>query len=85
MGESSVAKALVADLHDRSRTFVPTSFSSTYFAPYPAWMEMQGQPGYVIWHADGLKLESSDALPADFRARVEKLFPERLAAPPFTT
>jgi hypothetical protein len=84
MGESSVGKARVADLHDRGRSFVPASFSSTYFAPYPAWMQMQGQPGYVIWHADGLKLESADALPADFRARVLKLFPERLAAPPFT-
>jgi hypothetical protein len=83
LGEASCAKARSADLHDRSRAFVPAAFSSTTFAPYPAWMEMQGQPGYVIWHADGLKLESADALPADFRARVDKLFPERLAAPPW--
>jgi hypothetical protein len=85
MGEASCARARVAELHDRARAFVPASFSSTYLAPYPAWMEMQGQPGHVMWHADGLKLESIDALPADFRARVEKLFPERLAAPPFST
>jgi hypothetical protein len=83
MGESSCAKARSADLHDRRRDFVPTAFSSTYFAPYPAWLEMQGQPGYVIWHADGVKLESVAGLPADFRARVEQLFPERLAAPPW--
>jgi hypothetical protein len=33
MGESSVAKARIDDLNDRSLDFVPTSFSSTYFAP----------------------------------------------------
>lgn len=83
MGESSVAKARIEDLNDRSRAFVPASFSSTYFAPYPAWMEMQGQPGHVVWHADGVKLKSVQDLPARYKARVEKLHPERLAAPPY--
>jgi hypothetical protein len=83
MGESSVSRARIADLHDLGRPFVPAGFSSTYFAPWPKWMDMAGQPGHVIWHADGVKLESAARLPADFRARMEKLYPERLAAPAY--
>jgi hypothetical protein len=83
MGESSCGKARIAELHDRRRAFVPAAFSSTYFAPYPAWMDMQGQPGFVVWHADGVKLDSVAELPAAYRSRVEALFPERLAAPPY--
>jgi hypothetical protein len=85
MGESSVSRARRADLHDLERPFVPASFSSTYFAPWPAWMEMQGQPGHVVWHADGLKLESVDKLPAHFRRWMDQRHPERLAAPPYFT
>lgn len=83
MGESSVAKAKIADLHDLDEPFVPTSFSSTYFAPYPRWMEMAGQPGHVVWHADGLKLASVARLPDHFRAWMDRRYPERLAAPAF--
>jgi hypothetical protein len=46
-------------------------------------MDMQGQPGFVVWHADGVKLDSVAELPAAYRSRVEALFPERLAAPPY--
>jgi hypothetical protein len=82
MGESSVARAKVADLHDPGRDFVPAGFSSTYFAPWPKWMDMQGQPGHVIWHADGVKLEAVAGLPAAFLERMRAQFPERLAALP---
>jgi hypothetical protein len=85
MGESSVSRARRADLHDLERPFVPASFSSTYFAPWPAWMDLQGQPGHVVWHADGLKLESVDNLPAHFRRWMDQRHPERLAAPPYLT
>lgn len=85
MGESSVSRARRTDLHDLERPFVPASFSSTYFAPWPAWMEMQGQPGHVVWHADGVKLESVARLPAHFRRWMDQRHPERLAAPPYLT
>lgn len=85
MGESSVSRARRADLHDLEQPFVPASFSSTYFAPWPAWMEMQGQPGHVVWHADGVKLESVDRLPAHFRRWMDQRHPDRLAAPPYIT
>lgn len=83
MGEASVARARRADLHALAEDFVPAGFSSTYFAPYPRWMEMDGQAGHVVWHADGLKLRSVAELPAAFRERMEARFPERLAAPPY--
>jgi hypothetical protein len=83
MGESSVARAKVADVNDLDRSFVPASFSSTYFAPWPKWLEMAGQSGHVIWHADGIKLESIDKLPELFRNRMQKLYPERLRALPY--
>jgi hypothetical protein len=83
VGESSVARARLADLHDLGRAFVPAGFSSTYFAPWPKWMDMPDQPGHVIWHADGIKLDSVARLPAAFRARMQKHYPERLAAPAY--
>lgn len=83
MGECSVARARIDDLHDLSRSFVPAGFSSTYFAPWPAWMEMAGQPGHVIWHADGVKMASVDELPGWFRRRMDEQFPERLHALPY--
>lgn len=81
-GESSVARARLADLGDRSRPFVPAGFSSTYFAPWPRWMEMGDRPGHVIWHADGVKLESVEALPASFMERMRREHPDRLMALP---
>jgi hypothetical protein len=85
MGESSVTRARLVDLHALDRAFVPASFSSTYFAPWPAWMEMQGQPGHVVWHADGVKLESVERLPAHFRRWMDQRHADRLAAPPYST
>lgn len=84
MGESSVARARVADLFDAGRAFVPAGFSSTYFAPFPKWMEMAGQPGHVIWHADGVKLDSVEELPAEFLERMRRLYPARLQALPYS-
>jgi hypothetical protein len=83
MGESSVMRADRRDLHALDRAFVPASFSSTYFAPWPRWMEMDGQPGHVIWHADGIKLDSVADMPDHFRGWMEQQYPERLAARPW--
>jgi hypothetical protein len=83
MGESSVSRAKLADLNDLDRGFVPAGFSSTYFAPFPKWMEMAGQPGHVIWHADGVKLDSVNELPEPFMKRMQARFPERLRALPY--
>ena len=83
MAEASFARARISELHDLDRTFVPAWFSSTYIAPWPFWMEMPNHPGHVIWHAEGLKLESIDGLPRAFRDRMEDQMPDRLYAPPY--
>lgn len=84
MGESSVMRSKVAELFDLDRAFVPAGFSSTYFAPFPKWLEMAGQPGHVIWHADGIKLDSVEQLPAEFLGRMRRQYPDRLRALPYS-
>lgn len=80
MAESSVARAKIADLKDRERGFVPAGFSSTYCAPWPKWMQMEDRPGHVIWHADGVKLDSVAELPEAFGKRMQAQYPDRLRA-----
>jgi hypothetical protein len=79
--ESSCTRARIADLRDGRRAFVPAAFSSTYVNRWPRWMDMSGQPGHSVWHADGLKFESTRDLPAEFLQRMQTQFPERLSAP----
>jgi hypothetical protein len=43
-----------------------------------AWLQMQGEPGHVMWHADGLKLASLDELPDAYAERAQRLFPGHL-------
>ena len=83
MAEASFARTRISELHDLERVFVPAWFSSTYIAPWPFWMEMADHPGHVIWHAEGLKLQSIDGLPVAFRERMEEQMPDRLYAPPY--
>ena len=45
-------------------------------------MNMGDRPGHVIWHASGVKLRSIDDLPAEYRDRAEKEYPERMSANP---
>lgn len=59
-----------------------SSFSSTYLAPWPAWMELDGEPGHVVWHASGRKLGSFDELPDEYRRRAEREYPGGLSARP---
>jgi hypothetical protein len=46
------------------------------------WMDMKDQPGHVIWHASGVKLQSMDQLPRAYRERAEEEYPDRLSARP---
>lgn len=59
-----------------------TQFASTVFMPWRAWMNMDGHPGHLIWHAAGLKLDSVDSLPPAYRARLEAEHPDKLTARP---
>lgn len=67
---------------DDNQPNLPTVFSSTVFMPWLRWMNMGDRPGHVIWHASGVKLRSIDDLPAEYRDRAEKEYPERMSANP---
>jgi hypothetical protein len=69
-------------LRDPRQNSVPASFSSVVFMNWLKWMDMKDQPGHVIWHASGVKLQSMDQLPRAYRERAEKEYPDRLSARP---
>lgn len=70
------------DFVNRRIAALPAAFSATVFMGWLKWMDMQDHPGHVIWHASGVKLRSIADLPAEYRARVEREYPERLSARP---
>jgi hypothetical protein len=70
--------ATVAEFNDPELLRIPAVFSSTVTMPWLEWMEMGDRPGHLLWHAAGAKLPSLDALPADYRKRAEKEYPERM-------
>ena len=72
------------DFLDPQQHNLPTLFSSTVFMPWLKWMEMEGQPGHVIWHASGAKIPTIEMLPAEFLERARREFPQRLSANPDT-
>ena len=70
------------DFADPAIGSLRSSFSSTYFSPWMPWMGMQGQPGHLIWHSSGCKLNSVDEVSDAYRERAERLFPGKLTANP---
>ena len=73
---------LAEDFADESIRSLRTSFSSTYFSPWLHWMGMQGQPGHLIWHSSGCKLNSVDEVSDGYLERAERFFPGKLTANP---
>jgi len=61
---------------------LPTLFTSTVFMPWLGWMDMGERPGHLVWHASGVKLRSLDDLPAEYRQRAERDYPEYLSSDP---
>ena len=72
-------KFLPAKLFFSQLSRIPAVFSSTVTMPWLAWMEMDSEPGHLLWHAAGAKLPSLDALPAAYRKRAENEYPERMS------
>ena len=70
--------------NDSGMERLDTQFASTVFMPWRDWMNMGDHSGHMIWHAAGLKLASVDALPADYRQRLEAEYPDKLSARPAT-
>ena len=53
-------------LLDPRQKSVAASFSSVVFMNWLKWMDMKDQPGHVIWHASGVKLQNIDQLPVSY-------------------
>ena len=70
------------DFADPGIASLHSSFSSTYFSPWLRWMNMQGQPGHLIWHSSGCKLNSVDEVSEAYLERAGRLFPGQLTANP---
>lgn len=80
--ERQTAFAPLSQVLDPEARRYGAHFSSTFFAPWLGWMNMDGRPGHMIWHAGGVKLSSVDQLSPRYRARVERDHPERLTGLP---
>lgn len=80
--ESQTTYGPLADMTDPNVQTVNALFASTYLAPWPAWMDMEGEKGQVVWHAAGRKLSSVDELPQEYRARLESEHADKITANP---
>lgn len=58
---------------------IPALFSSSHISPWPRWLNMAGQAGHTLWHADGVKLRSIEELPPAFLERTRRLYPQQLS------
>lgn len=75
MGFESSPAAL---FDDPTQTWLPSDVSGAYVFPWPKWMEMGDAPGHMFAAWSGYKLRSIDELPAEFRKRAERDYPQLL-------
>lgn len=80
--EAQSPSAPLAEFLDPSVKRLSSFFSSTWFSPFPAWMDMGDIPGHNVWHSSGAKLPSEDDIPAAFLARARADYPGSLSARP---
>jgi hypothetical protein len=64
---------------DPKQLWLPTELSGAYVFPWPAWMQMGDAPGHMFASWSGSKMRTIDELPAGFRARAERDYPQLLA------
>lgn len=57
---------------DSDEPCLPAHVSWTRIAPWLPFMRMAGQPGHLVYHAEGTKLDGYKDLRADIRERVER-------------
>lgn len=68
----------VKTFDDPNNKWLPTEVSGAYVFPWPAWMQMGDKPGHMFAAWSGCKLRSVEGLPAEFRQRAARDFPELL-------
>lgn len=80
--EAQSPSAPLAEFLDPSLRRLSSFFSSTWFSPFPSWMDMGDIPGHNVWHSTGAKLKSVEDLPPEYLKRARADFPESLSARP---
>ena len=79
--ESITFEAGARELMQPGIAGVEAAFSSTTILPWFKWLEMGDTPGWTLWHANGLKVRSLDALPRRLLDRLAKHHPRALLTP----
>jgi hypothetical protein len=79
--ETQTIFAKAYELADPGRFRAAAVFSSSYLAPYLAWMEMDEAPGHLLWHSSGRKLASIEEIPPRYRERAQRLQPGHFDTP----
>ena len=69
------------DVLDPGISGVEAAFSSTTILPWFKWLDMGDTPGWTLWHANGLKMRSLDALPTRLRNQLANHHPQALLTP----
>jgi hypothetical protein len=64
---------------DPKQLWLPTELSGAYVFPWPAWMQMGDAPGHMFASWSGSKMRTIDELPAGFRARAQRDYPQLLS------
>lgn len=67
-GSKLTTFARASELADPHRDSAAANFAGYVLMPYFGWMEMAGQPGHLLWHVQGYKIESLDELDNDYLA-----------------
>ena len=62
-----------ADLDDRRRTHIPSTFSHNLVAEWQTWMKMHGAPGHILFRGSGSHIASLDQAPMALRKAIENL------------
>ena len=62
-----------ADLDDRRRVHIPSTFSHNLVAEWQTWMEMHGAPGHILFRGSGSHISSLDRAPVALRKAIDNM------------
>jgi hypothetical protein len=79
--EAQTMTGKASQILDPANTRPPAMFSSSYLAPWLAWLEMGDTRGHLLWHSSGRKLAGISEIPAAYMERARRLQPGHFEPP----